>query len=93
MLKKNTVTKVFLIFVLIPVVVFIFSGTVGANSDNLNSINFFAILVALFGSIGTMFVNYYTGYNSKFWYILLSILIILFIIILLLIQIGSNFGF
>lgn len=96
--KKNKIVKTFLIFVCIPVLIFIVNGYLANNTrswswDNLNTVSFITNLVALLGSISTIFVNYYTGYNSKFWYILPSILIILFIIILLLVQIGSNFGF
>jgi hypothetical protein len=98
MFKNSKLIKTFLVFVCVPALVFIVNGSLANNTrswswHNLNSVNFVANLLALLGSIYTMYVNYKTHYNSNFWYILLILLVFWFLSNLILIQIGSNFGF
>ncbi len=97
-MSKNKLLIIFLVFVLIPVAVFIINGYMANdksswNWENLNTINSTMNLIALLGCMYVIYFNYKTGYNSKAYYILAVILSLWFVINLFLINTISNFGF
>jgi len=97
----TTNKKLFLIFlvsVIIPIILsFLFNCFIKGIyffEYKCSSVSFVLLSsIPLIGSIYTIYLNHKTGYKSKIWYIISSLMILVLIIIILSLYSLSNFGF